>query len=146
MVAVGHLPLGLAVAQATDTVYVANAKDGTVSVINGATCNGGDISGCGRKPTTVPVGAFADAVAVDPVTNMVFVTNQDANPGTVSVIDGNSCNGSHPSGCARQPFATVYVGGGPSGIDVNPLTNSVYVASWPRTATTRGCLMAIRSR
>ena len=43
---VGHLPLGLAVAQATDTVYVANAKDGTVSVINGATCNGSDTSGC----------------------------------------------------------------------------------------------------
>ena len=129
VVPVGHLPLGLAVAQATDTVYVANAKDGTLSVINGATCNGSDALGCGQKPATVSVGAFADAVAVDPVTNMVFVTNQDARPGTVSVIDGNSCNGSHPSGCAHQPFITVDVGSGPSGIAVNPVTNTIYVAN-----------------
>ena len=129
VVGVGQLPLGLAVDQATDTVYVTNANDDTVSVINGATCNGRDTSGCNRKPTAVRVGAFGDAVAVDPVTNMVFVTNQDAKPGTVSVIDGNSCNGSHPSGCAHQPFTTVIVGGGPSGIDINPLTNTIYVAN-----------------
>ena len=129
VVAVGHLPLGLAVAQATDTVYVANAKDGTVSVINGATCNGSDGSKCRQKPTTVPVGAFGDSVAVDPVSDMVFVTNQDARPGTVSVIDGHACNGRHPAGCADQPFMTVDVGSGPSGIDVNPVTNTIYVAN-----------------
>ena len=129
VVGVGHLPLGLAVAQATDTVYVANAKDGTVSVINGATCNGSDGSGCRQKPTTVPVGAFGDSVAVDPVSDMVFVTNQDARPGTVSVIDGHACNGRHPAGCADQPFMTVDVGSGPSGIDVNPVTNTIYVAN-----------------
>jgi DNA-binding beta-propeller fold protein YncE len=129
VIAVGHLPLGLAVAQATDTVYVANATDGTVSVINGATCNGHDMSGCDQRPATVSVGAFDDAVAVDPVTNMVFVTNQDARPGTLSVINGDSCNGSDPAGCAHQPFMTVQVGGGPSGVDVNPLTNTVYVAN-----------------
>ena len=60
---------------------------------------------------------------------MVFVTNQDAKPGTVSVIDGNSCNGGHPSGCAHQPFTTVDVGGGPSGLGVNPLTDTIYVAN-----------------
>jgi DNA-binding beta-propeller fold protein YncE len=98
-------------------------------VINGATCNAGNTSGCDQKPTTVPVGAFDDAVTVDPVTNMVFVTNQDAQPGTVSVIDGNSCTGSHPSGCAHQPFTTTKVGSGPSGIDVNPVTNTIYVAN-----------------
>ena len=45
------------------------------------------------------------------------------------MIDGNSCNGSHPSGCAHQPFMTVDVGSGPSGIAVNPLTNTIYVAN-----------------
>jgi DNA-binding beta-propeller fold protein YncE len=129
VVAVGMVPLGIAVDEATDTIYVANASDGTVSVINGATCNAGDTPGCAQKPTTVRVGAFGDAVAVDPVTNMVFVTNQNAQPGTVSVIDGNSCNGSHPSGCAHQPFTTIKVGGGPSGIAVNPVTNTIYVAN-----------------
>src|SRR5262249_9254375 len=71
--------------------------------------------------------------AVDSVTNTVFVTNQAARPGTVSVIDGNSCNGSHPQGCAHQPLATVTVGGGPSGIAVNPVTGTVYVANTGQT-------------
>ena len=129
VVAVGRVPLGIAVDEATDTIYVANASGGTVSVIDGATCNAGDTPGCAQKPTTVRVGTFDDAVAVDPATNMVFVTNQDAQPGTVSVIDGNSCTGSHPSGCAHQPFTTIKVGGGPSGIAVNPVTNTIYVAN-----------------
>ncbi len=47
----------------------------------------------------------------------------------MSVIDGNSCTGSHPSGCAHQPFTTIKVGGGPSGIAVNPVTNTIYVAN-----------------
>ena len=139
-VAVGHNPLGVDVDPATDTIYVANARDGTVSVINGAICNARDTSGCGQKPATVRAGAFDNSLVVDPVTNTVFVTNMDAGcsgppgaacdrPGTVSVIDGHSCNGSHRSGCAHQPFATTKVGGAPSGVGVNPVTNTIYVAN-----------------
>ena len=139
-VAVGHNPLGVDVDQATDTIYVANARDGTVSVINGATCNAKNSSGCGQKPATVRAGAFDNSLVVDPVTNTVFVTNMDAGcagppgaacdrPGTVSVIDGHSCNGTHRSGCAHQPFATTKVGGAPSGVGVNPVTNTIYVAN-----------------
>jgi DNA-binding beta-propeller fold protein YncE len=127
--AVGMNPVGIAVDQATNTVYVTNSGDGTVSVINGATCNGADASGCRRKVATVRVGAFPAAVVVDPVTNMVFVANQDTHPGTVSVIDGSSCQGSRPAGCAHQPFTTTAVGGGPSGVDINPVTDTVYVAN-----------------
>jgi YVTN family beta-propeller protein len=133
VIKVGNLPLGIGIDQATNTVYVANAGDSTVSVIDGATCDASDTSGCGQRPATVAVGAFGDAVAVDPVTNTVFVTNQAARPGTVSVIDGNSCNGSHPHGCAHQPLDTVTVGGGPSGIAVNPVTGTVYVANTGQT-------------
>jgi DNA-binding beta-propeller fold protein YncE len=133
VVRLGQLPLGMAVDQATNTVYVADAVDGKLAVINGAICNASDSSGCSQKPGTVAVGAFGDAVAVDPVTNTVFVTNQAASPGTVSVIDGNSCNGAHQSGCAGQPFATVTVGGGPSGIGFNPKTNTIYVANTGQT-------------
>jgi YVTN family beta-propeller protein len=128
VIRVGKTPLGIAVDQATNTVYVANADDNTVSVIDGATCDASDTSGCGQRPATVAVGAF-----VDPVTNTVFVTNQGARPGTVSVIDGSSCNGSHSQGCAHQPLATVTVGGGPSGIAVNPVTGTVYVANTGQT-------------
>jgi serine/threonine protein kinase, bacterial len=66
---------------------------------------------------------------VDPVTNMVYVANQDTHPGSVSVIDGNSCRGSRPAGCAHQPFTTAAVGGGPTGVDVNPVTDTIYVAN-----------------
>lgn len=132
-----HLLLGLALDQATNTIYAAEAVDGTVAVINGATCNASDSSGCSQKPATVKVGAFDNALAVDPVTNTVFATNQAASPGTVSVIDGNACNGAHESGCAGQPFATVTVGGGPSGIAVNPKTNTIYVANTGQTPDNR---------
>ena len=55
-VTVGSGPDGLAVDQATDTVYVANVNDNTVSVIDGATCNATVTTGCGQTPATVAVG------------------------------------------------------------------------------------------
>ena len=101
----GFNPWGIAVDQATDTIYTANIADGehpgTVSVINGATCNGTDHSGCGQTPPTVAAGFGAIGVAVDPATNTVYVANiQDT---SVSVINGATCNGSNTSGCGQTP-------------------------------------------
>ena len=49
-------PAGLDIDLATDTVYAVNNGDSdngdTVSMINGATCNGTNDSGCGRAPAT----------------------------------------------------------------------------------------------
>ena len=53
-------------AQASDTVYVANNNDGTVSVINGGLCNAAITSGCGSTSPTVTTGANPQFVAVDP--------------------------------------------------------------------------------
>ena len=50
VVKVGNLPSTLAVNQATNTIYVTNNADGTVSVINGATCDAQVHSGCGQTP------------------------------------------------------------------------------------------------
>ena len=44
----------IAVDQNTDTIYVANAGDNTVSVINGATCNAQNTSGCGQTRRRSP--------------------------------------------------------------------------------------------
>ena len=44
----GDEPSGIAVDVLTDTVYVSNFGAGTVSVINGATCNAMVRSGCGQ--------------------------------------------------------------------------------------------------
>ena len=76
--------------QATDTIYTANIADGedpgTVSVINGANCNGRDTNGCGQTPAIAPAGFGANGIAVDRTTHEVYVTNTEDT--SVSVIDG----------------------------------------------------------
>ena len=108
----------LAVSTATDTIYAPNAGSSfngdTMSVINGATCNGTNHSGCSHLAATVKVGSGPFGVAVDDRTHTVYVVNNadgDA-PGTVSVINGATCNGTDTSGC-RQHFPTMATGRSP---------------------------------
>ena len=114
----------LAVDPATDTIYVGSFDDNTVSVINGATCNGTHTSGCGQVPPTVKVGAFPDGLAVDRASHTVYVSNGAET--TVSVIDGSTCNATDNSGCGQTP-ATVDVGGNPVELAVDQATHTVYV-------------------
>ena len=65
----------MAVNQATDTVYVSNSGDNTVSVINGET---------GTVTTTIKVGRAPFGVAVNAAAHTTYVTNETG--GTVSVI------------------------------------------------------------
>ena len=131
-ITVGGGPFDLAINEVTDTVYVANSNDNTVSVIDGATCNATDHSGCGQTPPTVSVGNGSDKVAVDQATNTVYASNSGDN--TVSVIDGITCNATNHSGCGQHP-PTVSVGIGPGAIAVNQATHSVYVANGFFTGT-----------
>lgn len=121
---VGAGPFALAIDQATDTIYVANGNENSVSVIDGATCNAADTSGCGQTPPTVAVGNAPNGVAIDQRTDTVYVTNSGTN--TVWVIDGATCNSTHSNGCGQTP-ATVTVGNGPYQIDVDQHTGTVYV-------------------
>jgi DNA-binding beta-propeller fold protein YncE len=116
---------GLAVDEATDTVYVDNTGDDTVSVIDGTFCNAAVTSGCGQRPTTVRVGdQNFGSVAVDQTRNLIYVTN--GLDDTVSVIDGTTCNGTTHTSCGRsQP--TVPAGAGPSTVAVDPATQDAYV-------------------
>ena len=66
---------------------------------------------------TVPVGNSPAAVAVDTVTNKVYVAN--INSGNVSVVDGNT----------NAVLATIPVGSGPWTIGVNELTNRIYIGN-----------------
>ncbi len=108
-------PAALDVDVATDTVYAANdgptGNGDTVSVINGATCNGSTGTGCGQTPPTVKVGVNPSWDVVDQATNTVYVANH--NDGTVSVINGATCNAAVTSGCAHTP-PTVTTGAGAS--------------------------------
>jgi DNA-binding beta-propeller fold protein YncE len=65
-ITVGNLPSTIAIDQHTDTVYVTDSGDNTVSVFNGATCNALVTSGCGQKPATVPVGRAPLGIFADP--------------------------------------------------------------------------------
>jgi DNA-binding beta-propeller fold protein YncE len=125
-VKVGNFAQDLRVDVATDTIYVVNANDNTVSVINGATCNALISVGCDQTAATVDVGNAPYALAVDRLTDTVYVANLADN--TVSVIDGATCNGTHHSGCSQTP-PTVAVGSGPNGVTVDQATNTVYIAN-----------------
>ena len=69
------------------------------------------------RVATIPVGDRPEGVAVNPVTNRIYVANALDN--TVSVIDGE----------ANTVIATILVGRGPQGVAVNPITNRIYTAN-----------------
>ena len=102
--------------QTTDTLYVANFTDNTVSVIDGATCNGTVGSGCAATPPSVQVGDGPQGLAVDEATDTVYTTN--GNDNTVSVINGKTCNSTTSAGCGQTP-AEVTVAGSPGGAVVD---------------------------
>jgi DNA-binding beta-propeller fold protein YncE len=123
-VQVGNLPQDAAFDPATDTVYVANQNDNTVSVVDVRHCGSRDTSGCGQTPATVPVGSGPFAIAIDDRTHTVYVANQFGD--TVSVINSATCNGHESAGCSQTP-PTVAGGNSPFGIAVDPKTNTIYV-------------------
>jgi DNA-binding beta-propeller fold protein YncE len=129
-------PISVAIDPATDTVYVADLQNGEgpgiVSVINGATCNGTHTVGCGQTPPKVAASYGAIAVAIDLTTNAVYVTNlQDS---SVSVINGNTCNGTHTTGCDQAP-PKVAVGNYPGAIVPDPAACTAYVSNGDNTVS-----------
>ena len=129
-ISVGPDPGLLAVNNATQTLYVPyGTKANRVAVLNAATCNATDTSGCGQTPAVVTVGDGTAAVAVSETTNTVYAPNAGLgfDGDTVSVINGASCNGTDHAGCGHLA-ATVKVGLGPFGVAVDDQTHTVYVA------------------
>jgi DNA-binding beta-propeller fold protein YncE len=137
VVTVGQATFNLAVSAATDTIYAPSNAGTTVAVINGATCNGTNHTGCPHLAATAQVGIFPVAAAVNDATRTVYVTNfaNGDSPGTVSVINSATCNGTHTSGC-HQRFPVLATGRGPDGIAVDPSTGTVYVADFLSAAVT----------
>ena len=70
------------------------------------------MSPAGAAPT-IAVGTLSNAVAVNSVTNTIYVAN--AGDDTVSVVNGST----------NTVVATVTVGDTPLGVAVNPATNTV---------------------
>ena len=164
VVTVGKGTYVIAVSTKTDTIYAANngasfSTGDTVSVINGAACDGTDHSGCGHLAASVKVGLGPYGVAVDDRTRTVYVANNAAGdlPGTVSVINGATCNGTDTAGCKRR-MPTVAVGHAPGLVAVDTSTDTVYVNDQTSAAvsvvngsrcnavTTRGCSRPAREQ
>jgi DNA-binding beta-propeller fold protein YncE len=126
-VTVGNGPSAIAVDRATDTIYVTNNSDNTVSVFNGAICNAQDRSGCGQTPATVPVGSGPIGIFADDANHTVYVAN--FNDGTISMINSATCNAADLTSCPTTAPPPITVAGGPGDVDVNQRNHTVYVAN-----------------
>ena len=135
MVKVGAGTAVLAVSNATDTIYAPNSGTSfsghTMSVINGATCNGSSHTGCSHLAATVTVGPGPFGVAVNDRTHTVYVVNNafGDSPGSVSVINGATCNGTVTAGCGRH-FPTMATGVAPLLAAVDAATGRIYVTDF----------------
>src|SRR5215469_7704631 len=127
-VQVGLCPTAVAVNPVTNKIYVANF--GHMSLYCGSCWDYGNITvidGATNSTATIidPNAKFPHAVAVNPVTNKIYVANNDSS-GSVTVIDGETSS-----------TTTVVVAPWPYDVAVNPTTNKVYVTSYnPYAGTT----------
>ena len=143
--------LGIAVDVTTDKVYVSNASDNVVDVIDGRSdklvgtlpISGGEPVGLAVNPfrhtlyvplndssvdvfdtkaksllSTTTVGGADSFAAVNLATGNVYVTDAEAGPSTTAVLN-----------TAGTVQTTVPVGDTPYGVDVDPFSNLVFVAS-----------------
>ena len=107
-ISVGDGPTAIDVNYVTNTIYVTNQVDDTVSVINGST---------NSMIGNIAVGRFPVAIGVDYDTNTIYVANRD--DGTVSVIDGST----------NSNIGNITVGRSPVAIGVSEDTNTIYVVN-----------------
>ena len=95
-------------------------------MINGATCNGSDVTGCNELPPTVAAGFGVNSVAVDPFTHEVYATNNE--DATLSAINGTVCNRFSAYGCGLAP-PKLPAGNYPSDMAIDPAIGTLYVDS-----------------
>jgi DNA-binding beta-propeller fold protein YncE len=110
----------------TKTVYVENFLSTSISVVNGATCNAMNHSGCNQKPPILATGIDPAPFGYNPVTQTLYVSAQDTS--FAWVLDGSHCNATKTDGCTKNA-PTTNTGTGPSGLDLNPKTKTLYVAN-----------------
>jgi DNA-binding beta-propeller fold protein YncE len=129
-------PAGVAIDQTTDTIYIADVQNGegsgTMSVINGATCNAATTTGCGQTPRSVRVGFGPSAIAFDPASQTVVVTNIEDT--SVSIINAATCNAitTLACSCAQPKFP---VGRAPIDVAIDPSTGTIYTSNGDNTVS-----------
>jgi DNA-binding beta-propeller fold protein YncE len=133
-------PQGLGYDPATDTLYVANAGDGSVRLFKGA-----DLSSAGR----IELGSDADNVRVDSKARRVFIGHGD---GALAVIDADSQKtivsaalNAHPESFQLDAnTGRIFVNVPNAGsIDVVDRTSGKKIASWPTANRSANFAMAL---
>jgi DNA-binding beta-propeller fold protein YncE len=119
---IGNFPTDLATDEATNTVYVANNSDNTVSIVDGTHCQGSDTSGCGQSWPTFSANR-PQALAFNPANRTLYVANGAGN--SVWIIDTFHCNNHDTTDCTAK--AVVPVDESPVAIGVLFDTHSVFV-------------------
>ena len=122
---VGGFPTGIALDPATDTIYVGNGTTGTLSLIDGKSCNAGNARGCDRHVTAVTAGVDPIGIAVDRTTTPCTSRTP---PGRSRSSTPGTCNAANTSGCHVEP-ASVRVGLNPQFLAVDEKTHTIYVAN-----------------
>lgn len=103
----GHHPLAVALDPAAERLYIANAGDGSVSVIDARR---------GARIGSISVGGSPVALALDSAAGRLYVV--DCLSAAVAVLDT----------ATGQPIARVPVAPFPTAVALNPATHRVYVA------------------
>ena len=124
-VSVGSDPQFLQVDESTQTIYVANVRSNTISVIDGARCNVTVTRGCRHVRATITTALGPFTFSVDPATDSMYVAHL-FEP-TVSLIDMSTCNARVITGCRKRPI-TIAVGDVPGGIAFAESLDTVFVS------------------
>ena len=124
----GAAPSALAFDAKNHTVYVADADNGGVEMINAATCSAAHKAGCTAAPKAIGLGLTApSAVAVDTSHHGDAIYVADSGDQHVLIFGGAACNATKTSGC--KTTRRVWVGGAPVAIAVDASADTVYVAN-----------------
>jgi DNA-binding beta-propeller fold protein YncE len=95
---VGSAPIGVFADDVTHTIYVGNFGDSTVSMIDGASCNGANPTGCPTTPPpTVAVGPGPGDVDVNERTHTAYVTTLTG----LTAFDSRTCNAGVQTSCSH---------------------------------------------
>jgi YVTN family beta-propeller protein len=136
VITVGTAPVKPEVDVATNTIYVANPPDNTISVIDGARCNADNSSHCAPVAVMTDVGFAPGWLTFDRATKTLYVVdsaNESGGDGNqVAVLNVANCNSKDVSGCDEPPVALVTVGDTGNGIDIaitalDPALHTLYV-------------------
>ena len=139
LIPTGTWPVHIMVDQMTNTAYIANQLDNTISVVDGEKCDSKQASKCTPIATINP-GPNPTDLVLDPAHRTLFAGLAGGNSDSIAVVDISSCNATNTSGCGQTPKQVVFPGnnnwrggaasvpfGFPAIMDLDETTHTLYV-------------------